>query len=110
MAPRARIVDPRRRAGLAARIHRPERGQSVLGGGHHIPHALDLCAAQGLQIEPCETSYFLSRETVVPTPRPGMALWREHLFALMSRNAATIAEFLRSPSSSVIELGTRVCI
>jgi KUP system potassium uptake protein len=76
-----------------------------------IPRALLLCAAHDLPINLFETSYFLSRETVVPTRRrPGMVLWRERLFAFMARNAADIADFLRLPSNCVIELGTRVRI
>jgi KUP system potassium uptake protein len=75
-----------------------------------IPRALLLCASQDLHIDLFETSYFLSRETVIPTKRPGMALWRERLFAFMTRNAANIADFLRLPSNCVIELGTRVRI
>ena len=75
-----------------------------------IPRALLLCAAHDLPINLFETSYFLSRETVVPTRRRGMVLWRERLFAFMARNAANIADFLRLPSNCVIELGTRVRI
>jgi KUP system potassium uptake protein len=58
-----------------------------------------------------ETSYFLSRETIVPTRgAAGMARWREALFALMSRNAGSVAGFFRLPNNCVIELGTRVQI
>jgi len=56
-----------------------------------------------------ETSYFLSRQTLVPThASPGMALWREKLFAVMSRNAADATEFFRIPTNRVVELGSRV--
>jgi len=75
-----------------------------------IPQALSMCNTQGLSINLFETSYFLSRETVVPTPGAGMAHWRERLFAGMSRNAGSVAEFFRLPNNSVIELGTRVQI
>ncbi|HJV62586.1 MAG TPA: potassium transporter Kup [Albitalea sp.] len=75
-----------------------------------IPQALALCRAHGLDINLFETSYFLSRETVVPTPGTGMAHWREKLFATMSRNAGSVAEFFRLPNNCVIELGTRVQI
>jgi len=75
-----------------------------------IPQALELCAAQGLAINLFETSYFLSREIIVPTRGPGMVLWREGLFALMSRNAGNAADFFRLPANCVIELGTRVQI
>jgi len=76
----------------------------------HVPQALALCAAKGLVIEPFETSYFLSRETVVPTPGAGMANWRERLFAALSRNAGSAAEFFHLPDNAVVELGTRVQI
>jgi KUP system potassium uptake protein len=75
-----------------------------------IPQALALCAAQGLAVNLFDTSYFLSREIIVPTRGPGMALWREGLFALMSRNAGNAADFFRLPGNCVIELGTRVQI
>jgi len=75
-----------------------------------IPKALELCKAKGLPINLFETSYFLSRETIVPTRGSGMAGWREQLFALMSRNAGSVAGFFRLPNNCVIELGTRVQI
>jgi KUP system potassium uptake protein len=75
-----------------------------------VPRALALCAAQGLALSPFETSYFLSRETVVPTPGTGMAGWRERLFAAMSRNAGSVAAFFRLPDNAVVELGTRIQI
>ena len=55
-----------------------------------------------------ETSFFLSRETVVPTPGGGMANWRERLFSAMSRNAGGVVEFFRLPGNAVVELGSRV--
>jgi KUP system potassium uptake protein len=73
-----------------------------------VPKALKLCEAQGLSIPPFETSYFLSRETIVPTSDAGMARWRQRLFAAMSRNASSVAEYFRLPDNAVIELGTRV--
>jgi KUP system potassium uptake protein len=75
-----------------------------------IPQALTLCRDHGLAVNLFETSYFLSRETVVPSRGAGMADWRERLFAGMSRNAGSVAEFFRLPNNSVIELGTRVQI
>ncbi len=75
-----------------------------------IPQALERCQAQGLPINLFETSYFLSREIVVPTRGAGMAPWREALFSLMSRNAGNVADFFRLPNNCVIELGTRVQI
>jgi len=75
-----------------------------------VPRALSLCQAKGLRIPVFETSYFLSRETVVPSASSGMAEWRERLFATMSRNAGGVAEFFCLPDNAVVELGTRVQI
>ncbi len=76
-----------------------------------VPRALSLAAAKGLVVPVFETSYFLSRETVVPTAgNGGMARWRERLFATMSRGSSGIAGFFRLPDNAVVELGTRVQI
>jgi len=75
-----------------------------------IPEALARCRSPELPIDLFETTYFLSREIIIPTRAPGMMLWRERLFAFMSRNAGNIADFLRLPNNCVIELGTRVQI
>lgn len=75
-----------------------------------VPRALGLARSQGLEVSPFETTWFLSRQTVVPTPGGGMAQWREKLFAAMSRNASGVASFFRLPDNAVVELGTRVQI
>jgi KUP system potassium uptake protein len=75
-----------------------------------VPQALSGCAAHGLNISAFETTYFLSRETVVSAPGTGMAQWREKLFAAMNRNAGGVVEFFRLPDNAVVELGTRVQI
>ena len=75
-----------------------------------VPKALALTASQGLAAPVFETSYFLSRETVVPTPGGGMAHWRVRLFAAMSQNAGGVAAFFRLPGNAVVELGTQVQI
>ncbi len=75
-----------------------------------VPAALTLCKEHGLDIEPMRTSYFVSRETVIPTKGAGMAHWREGLFATMSRNSGSAVEFFKLPNNGVIELGTRVQI
>jgi KUP system potassium uptake protein len=54
------------------------------------------------------TSYFLGRETLVPTKRPGMAIWREHLFAWLMRNSTSASQFFNLPANQVIELGAQV--
>jgi len=73
-----------------------------------VPAALALCAAQGLEIDLFTTSFFLSRETVVPRPKAGMARWRQNLFEAMSRNSGRAVDYFGIPSNAVIELGTRV--
>jgi KUP system potassium uptake protein len=76
-----------------------------------VPQALAQVDKLGLLRVPAfETSYFLSRETVVPTPGSGMMTWRERLFAAMSRNAKSAAEYFRLPDNTVVELGTRIQI
>jgi KUP system potassium uptake protein len=72
------------------------------------PVADDLAAH--LHLEPESTDYFLGRETVRPTDRPGMARWREILYALMARNAADAAVYFELPEERVIEVGLRVGI
>jgi KUP system potassium uptake protein len=61
-----------------------------------------------VSFEPMATSYFLGRETLIPSADPGMALWREHLFAWMTRNASSAASFFSLPANQVIELGAQV--
>ena len=73
-----------------------------------VPEALKLLAGRGVRLDEMETSYFLSRDTVVPTLRGGMALWREKLFASMHRNAAGAADFLHLPTNRIVELGTKL--
>ena len=59
-------------------------------------------------LDPMTTSYFLSRDTIVPTIGSGMAQWREKLFAQMHRNASAAADFLKLPNNSVVELGSKI--
>ncbi len=73
-----------------------------------VPNALKLGAAKGLPIELFETSFFLSREAIKPSIRPGMSLWREALFAWMSRNATSAMDFFKLPPDRVVEVGTTV--
>jgi KUP system potassium uptake protein len=75
-----------------------------------IPEALAMCRSADLPVDLFSTTYFLSRETIIPNHAPAMMLWRERLFAFMSRNAGNVADFLRLPNNCVIELGTRVQI
>jgi len=74
----------------------------------NVPDALTLLQSHGVQIDEMETSYFLSRDIVIPTIGSGMALWREKLFASMHRNAAAAADFLHLPTNRIVELGSKV--
>jgi K+ transporter len=95
----------------AEKMHRVSRTAIyAVANPDTVPQALELCQAQGLAVNLFETSYFLSREIVVPTKGAGMAHWREALFAIMSRNAGSVAAFFQLPNNCVIELGTRVQI
>ena len=75
-----------------------------------VPRALALLREHGCQVDPMTTSYFLSRDVVVPTIGGGMAPWREKLFAQMHHNASGAADFLSLPNNSVVELGSKVAI
>jgi KUP system potassium uptake protein len=73
-----------------------------------VPEALNFLRTRGCQMDDMETSYFLSRDIVIPTFGSGMASWREKLFAGMHRNAAAAADFLSLPTNRVVELGSKV--
>ena len=73
-----------------------------------LPKALQQIRNRGCQLEPMMTSYFLSRDTVIPTIGSGMAAWREKLFAQMHHNASGAADFLNLPNNSVVELGSKI--
>jgi KUP system potassium uptake protein len=73
-----------------------------------VPKSLELMQGRGCQLDAMSTSYFLSRDLVVPKLGEGMALWREKLFAQMHHNAGAAAEFLNLPSNAVIELGSKL--
>jgi KUP system potassium uptake protein len=76
-----------------------------------VTRALELCGALGLQFDLMETSFFLSREKIVPSERiGGMAFWRDKVFAAMARNAGNVTDYFNIPANRVIELGTRVQI
>ena len=73
-----------------------------------VPRALMQIRDRGCEIDPMTTSYFLSRDVVVPTIGGGMAAWREKLFAQMHHNASGAADFLHLPNNSVVELGSKI--
>ena len=103
-------IDPAERLDMQALGH--DCWQVVVHYGYmdelNLPHALQLLEPQGCRLDPMQTSYFLSRDSVVPTLGDGMAPWREKLFAQMHHNASAAADFLRLPSNAVVELGSKV--
>jgi KUP system potassium uptake protein len=83
--------------------------------GHYgfmdMPNVLEIVGraeAKGLKVDVTDATFYLGREIVVVSPRPGMARWREHLFVLMLRNARRAVDFFRIPSDRVVELGVKV--
>ena len=73
-----------------------------------LPRALEQIRGRGCDMEAMTTSYFLSRDTVIPTIGGGMAAWREKLFAQMHHNASGAADFLNLPNNAVVELGSKI--
>ena len=73
-----------------------------------VPSALTQLRGAGPQFKMMDTSFFLARQTLLPASRPGMAIWREKLFAWMLRNAESAMEFFKLPTNRVVELGSQV--
>ena len=73
-----------------------------------VPKLLELCGEHGIEYRPMETTFFLSRETIIASPKHGMMIWREKLFAIMSRNAQSATIFFGLPANRVVELGSRI--
>ncbi len=73
-----------------------------------VPAALNDVTGCGAAFKMMDTSFFLARQTLLPSSRPGMAIWREHLFSWMLRNAESAMEFFRLPTNRVVELGSQV--
>ncbi|ULU27070.1 potassium transporter Kup [Dyella terrae] len=75
----------------------------------NIPSALTKCSKKGLPFDMMDTTFFLSRENIIAdAKRPGMALWRDKLFAFMARNALPATAFFQIPGNRLIELGAQV--
>ena len=74
----------------------------------NVPQVLAACDTQGLAFEIQKTTFFLGHETLIAAPKPGMAMWRERLFAYMSRNALPATAFFGLPPNRVVELGTQL--
>ena len=75
-----------------------------------IPRALAECAAHGLEMDAEQTSYYLGRETLIPTGDAKMSLWRKKLFALISRNSVPATAYFGLPPGRVLELGMQITI
>jgi len=73
-----------------------------------VPATLTSIGACGLPFDLMDTTFFLSRESIVATDRPGMARWRDKLFAFMQRNATPATAFFQIPGNRLVELGTQV--
>jgi KUP system potassium uptake protein len=73
-----------------------------------VPSALAQLKDIGAPCKMMDTSFFLARQTLLPSSRPGMAIWREKLFAWMLRNAESAMEFFKLPTNRVVELGSQV--
>jgi KUP system potassium uptake protein len=73
-----------------------------------VPGVLARCKALGLEIDPNDTTFFVGRETLLATERPGMAMWRERLFARLARNARRATRFFNIPPSRVVEIGAEI--
>jgi KUP system potassium uptake protein len=73
-----------------------------------VPEALNLLRGRGVRLDDMETSYFLSRDIVIPSLGEGMAMWREKMFASMHHNASGAADFLSLPTNRVVELGSKI--
>ncbi|UTH76271.1 low affinity potassium transporter Kup [Chromobacterium sp. IIBBL 290-4] len=74
----------------------------------NVLEVLEKCGQEGFAMEVMDTSFFLSRETIVATEHPGMARWREKLFVWMSKNALRATDFFQVPANRVVELGAQV--
>ncbi len=73
-----------------------------------VPEVLKSCRQLGLELSPMTTTFFLSRETIIPSERRGFARWRKHLFATLSRNAQPATAYFGLPPDRVVELGMQI--
>ena len=73
-----------------------------------VPGDLTRVEACGGPFNMMTTSFFLGRQKLIASKRPGMALWREHLFAWMTKNSESAMEFFRLPTNRVVELGSQL--
>jgi KUP system potassium uptake protein len=73
-----------------------------------VPVLLEVCGKHGLEFDMMDTSFFVSRETLIPSVAPGMALWRERVFVALAKMAVKATDFFHVPTNRVVELGTQV--
>ena len=73
-----------------------------------VPAELARISQCGPAFKPMDTSFFLGRQTLIPSARPAMMIWREKLFAWMVQNSESAMEFFKLPTNRVIELGSQV--
>jgi KUP system potassium uptake protein len=73
-----------------------------------VPRDLALTDLAGGPFNIMTTSFFLGRQKLIASKRPGMALWREQLFAWMTKNSESAMEFFRLPTNRVVELGSQL--
>ncbi|NOT67908.1 MAG: potassium transporter Kup [Methylophilaceae bacterium] len=76
----------------------------------NLPIDLELCTAQGLELEPMDTSFFIGKEALIAVPNSEMAYWREKLFVGMFRNADSVTNYFKLPPNRVVELGAQVTL
>ena len=73
-----------------------------------VPGVLERCRKMGFEIDPAQTTFFVGRETLLATERPGMAIWRERLFSRLARNARRATRYFKIPPNRVVELGAEI--
>jgi KUP system potassium uptake protein len=73
-----------------------------------VPAAIERCRSSEFPVDLDQISFFVSRETIMPSLQPEIAVWRERVFALMSHNAQNVTDFFKIPSDNVVELGAQV--
>ncbi len=73
-----------------------------------VPRALELCRGHGLAVEPGRTSFFLLRETLLPSPRPELGPVEERLFLLLAAGNLSATAYFRLPPGQVVELGIQI--
>jgi KUP system potassium uptake protein len=107
--PEAYVPDDRRVRveGLAPNFHRVTAHYGF-AEDPEVPAVLERSRREGLDVDPSQATFFLGRETLLATERPGMALWRERLFGLLSRNAWRATKYFCLPPNRVVELGTQI--